>query len=1170
MRKQLIATLLLACGAAYVPASVMAVAEPAQQSQTVSVINGTILDENNEPCIGASVQEKGNSSNAAITDAFGHFQLRVKPGATLVISYVGYKTVDAKATADMTIYMEPTTASLEQVVVVGYGSQKKANLTGAVSTVDVARVMDSRPVQDVTKALQGAVPGLTITNSQGGVNSTASIKIRGIGSLSGSVEPLIVVDGVPTENLDFINPNDIEEISVLKDAASTSIYGTRAAFGVILITTKYPAKQDKVSVHYTNNFGWAQATVMPEMASNVDQMEAQLQSAYRSGASGQLKTEVGGMSIEALLPYARKWAEQHNGPYRSYREVMPYVDENNVGDYRILDDGTWLRYAEWNVGKTLFTSSAPQQKHNVSIEGTSGRTQYRMSFGYDSKQNLNRYNPDKMKRYMANINLTTEITKWLKAGVRASFTQRDVEVPNLDRNSYQYLWRWPSYMEFYGWKENDYGDKVSFRNDIGNRKFAHIDHFRDRRARIQAFIKADILPGLTLDADFTYDMRYAHGKQAWTYNQYWNTWTATAFTLYQQPSGGQPSTYARKTFDDNSIWTFNVFATYKKTFAEDHNLKVMLGSSAERGEYSYFTAQRNGLLDYNLIDLSLTDGGLEGTQLTINNSDSHYATAGWFGRINYDYKGIYLFEANGRYDGSSKFPAKDQWAFFPSFSAGYRFSEEAYFKNLKNIVSNGKLRASYGHVGNQAVGNNRFISTISKPAKINWIDANGNTVFASNMPTLVSSSLTWERVITTDIGLDLGFLDNSLNLTFDWFSRETRDMLMRGAELPQTLGASAPYENAGRMRSNGWELAINWNHSFGDADVFASFTIADAKTKLTKWQQSSILYSYNPEGYGGFYSGMTYGDIWGLEFDRYFTEDDFVGKDEKGNWIPKDGIATQDAIRSGTFRFGPGDVKFKDLDGNGVINGGVSGRLRYQGKIYDPGDADYDRIKALQKDPTSGVESIGVGTKDNHGDFKVIGNGLPRYEYSFRLGGAWKGFDLDVFFQGVGKRKMWVMNSQVIPFAQFTGAIYDYQLDCNRYIFDDNHKIVGYEIDQSNMYPNLYAGCFSSAPSAFRSMAMQGVNNFTINNRYLTDMSYLRVKNITLGYTLPYDLTKKAWIEKARFYVSVENPCFIHNGAGKYDMDPEISTGEGGQGTGSFGRTNMFTRVYSFGVQVTF
>ncbi len=1138
MRKHLFVTLLLTCGLPF-GYSFAAYAEPAPQTQNqnVATITGTILDENNEPVIGASVMQKGVKSNAVTTNFDGNFTIKVAPGTPLRISYVGYKPEEMAASSGMTVYLQPTTEQLDQLVVVGYGTQKKANLTGAVATVDVARVMDSRPVQDVTRALQGAIPGLTITTNNGDFSAAPSIKIRGTGTLSNGAtsSPLIVVDGVPVDDMSNLNPEDIADISVLKDAASAAVYGTRAAFGVILITTKGGESKDHVSVKYVNNFAWSNASYYPDFANTVTDLETALQ-AYARGAN-KPSSEVFGMNYWDVLPYARAWQKQHGGKqYTSAVELKPFESWDNVGDYAILPNGQWVRYADWNTGKTLLRT-APSQKHNISLEGSSGKTAYRISYGYDAREGLMRYNPEKLSRHMVNASVQTEIFSWLKAGGRMSYFNRSFKEPNVSRNSYQYMWRFPSFFETYGYRKDDAGTVHYFRNEMGIRDGSHMDEKRVNQTRLQGWLQAQIIKGLTLQADFTYEVRNMSYDSAYTPATMWDNWTTAPFTLYTAPS--QSATTSTREAYRNDLYTINVFATYDKTFAKDHNLKVMVGGTAERELYDKFYVRRSGLLDNSLPNFNLTDG----TTYITSADKTNRATAGFFGRVNYDYKGIYLFEANGRYDGSSRFPVADQWAFFPSFSAGYRFSEEAYFEPLKAWWSNGKIRASYGHIGNEAVGNDMFISTISpiKASDVHWLQS-GVKISEAGMPTLVSPTLTWERVITTDVGIDLGFFNNALNVGFDWYQRETKDMLAPGEVLPSVLGSSAPYTNAGSLRTRGWEFSIGWNHSFGDADVYANFNIADARTKVTAWNNpNGLLYTFSPDPDAKNYTaGQYYGDIWGFETDRYFEESDFTGRNPDGSWNYAQGVADQSGLENlNGFHYGPGDVKYKDLNGDGKIDGGK-------------------------------------GTIDDHGDLKVIGNALPRYEYSFRLGGAWKGFDLDLFFQGVGKRNYWATGSLMIPMAASNLGTFEHQQSYNRYVLDvdeDAHtyNIIGYEVDQSNMYPNMVNG--SGAANGTIGNIGRGTANFYPQSRYLLNMAYLRLKSLTFGYTLPAEITQKALIQRARIYFSADNLADLYNGVRKYRMDPEVTRGYSSvtnDGYGGFGRTVPMMRTYSFGLQVTF
>lgn len=497
-----------------------------------------------------------------------------------------------------------------------------------------------------------------------------------------------------------------------------------------------------------------------------------------------------------------------------------------------------------------------------------------------------------------------------------------------------------------------------------------------------------------------------------------------------------------------------------------------------------------------------------------------------------------MLELNGRYDGSSRFPTGDKWAFFPSVSLGYRFSEEAYWKNMRHIISNGKLRFSFGEIGNEAVGDNMFISTISALAASNlkWLNGSNAKVNQFDMPTWVTSALTWERIQTLDLGLDLNLLNDDLTVTFDWYQRTTKDMLAPGTALPAVVGAPAPYTNAGALRTSGWELSLNWRKQLNkELGVYANFSIGDSKTKITRWNNSSkvigytggIVSDYNARMYA--YAGQNWGDIWGFETDRYFTEADFSGKNASGQWIYNAGVAVQTGIQTDNFVYGPGDIKFKDLNGDGVISGGK-------------------------------------GTADDHGDLKVIGNTLPRYEYSFTLGGNYKGIDVNLFFQGVGKRDMWTLSSFAFPeMREADLAIYSHQTNYN--VYDPANGVVN--ISESNDFPVLYPGNEGSG-NVSALAPIGGEHNYYPQTKYLVNMAYLRLKNITIGYTMPEKITRKFYVKKLRVYGSVDNLCLLYKGSGDLPVDPEMNAGQGSLSFGTWGRTYPITRSWSVGVQVTF
>lgn len=1098
MKKHLFLSVLLACGM-----SVVAYANPEPQvaEQSIGTITGTVVDENGDPVIGASVFEKGNSRNGVATNIDGKFSLKVKPGTMLKVSYVGYKTAEATAAPSMVFTLVPSDALLDEVVIVGYGTQKKVNLTGAVATVDVAKTMEGRPQTDVTKALQGAVPGLSITTTSGDISENASMRIRGLGTLSngGTSNPLIVVDGVPTEDLSWLNTQDIESISVLKDAASSSIYGSRAAFGVILVQTKGAKERDRISVNYSNNFAWDKATYLPDYPDVPTQLKAAIQGKARQSNDA---VELFGMYFDTMLPYAEAWKQQNSGK-AGYRELRPFKSWDDVGDYAIVD-GTPLFYADWDVQDIFFNDAAPSQSHNVSLSGSSNTTNYYASFGYSGKEGQMKANPDEMEKYNVSFDINTQITDWLKAGTRFNWSRREYTRPYFWLNPYQYLWRWGSFFGPYGTL-----DGMDFR------ALSEIKQAGDRvrtsdQTQMSAYLKADIIKGLTLNADFTYKVRNIGEKYA-DYTVYGYGWGSVTPSYIV----GSGSTTAVRDSEKYNTYAVNVYANYNFSLNKAHNFNVMLGGNAEGISYEGFNAERNQLINQQLPELNLATGNQYASSWA-----GHSGTAGYFGRINYDYKGIYLLELNGRFDGSSAFPEGDKWAFFPSMSAGYRFSEEKFFEPVRDIVNNGKLRFSFGEIGNDAIGQYMFLSTISKisDSSVHWINGS-NKINQFDIPTLVSSSLTWERIRTINAGIDLGFLNNSLTVGFDWFQRENRDMLAPARVLPDVVGASAPYENAGTLRTRGWELSVNWNHRFGDFDVYANFNISDAKTVVTKWDTDvKLLDSY--------YTGQTYGDIWGFETDRYFTENDFNGQDANGNWIYKEGVADQTGIQTDNFVYGPGDIKFKDLNGDGKIDGGK-------------------------------------GTAEDHGDLKVIGNTMPRYEYSFRIGGAWKGFDIDLYFQGVGKRSVWTQSAFAFPLMRSADlTLYANQTSYCQY--EPEQGIV--DINQNYDFPRLYPG---NEGQGIVSGVGPGHHNYYPQSRYLVDMSYLRLKNVTFGYTLPQNLTRKAYIEKARIYFSADNLALLHKGH-DLPVDPEVNAGQGALGNGTWGRIAPVTRTLSFGLQVTF
>lgn len=1067
------------------------------EMQADGVVHGVIVDDKGEAIIGASVLEKG-TSNGTITDADGKFTLRAKAGTRLVISYIGYRTQEVTASATMRIVLHEDSELLNEVVVVGYGTQKKVNLTGAVATVDIGKTLEARPYSDVSKALQGAVSGLSVVNSSGQLGAAPTMTIRGVGTLSNSAQsaPFILVDGVPMDDLSLLNTQDIQSVSVLKDAASTSIYGARAAFGVILITTKSASKTDRTTVNYTNNIAWETPTILPNYPDVPTQLRALIEANDRAGD----ESELFGMYLKQMLPDAEKWRDRNNGRKTGYREMVLgedfTLDKNGVGSY----------FADWDMVNIMFRKWRPSQSHNVSVQGTSGKTSYYMSVGYNHDEGVMKFNPEKLNKWTTMLNVTTDLTDWLQVGARFSYSNKDMKGPASQRTTYQYMWRWGSFFGPYGtYKGTD------FRNDIAYRKQAGDQTDNDSYTRLGGFLKATLGKGLTLNADYTFNLRNRKRKIAKVPVKGWQSWGGKINDIsYYETS----SSLEEKSNMDRD-YVFNLYGNYLLDLQNAHHFNFMLGANAESGTLEMHSSKRNDLLAAGLPEFNLANGNQ-----FVDGSHSQWATAGYFGRVNYDYKGIWLLELNGRYDGSSRFPANSRWAFFPSISGGWRISEQSFFEPIRRTINNMKLRASYGEIGNQAVGDNMFISTIGKRNDekgktsdkeddvIHWLGQGGDLVVAYGMPKLVSSKLRWERIQTLDVGADFGFLDNSLNISFDWYQRTTRDMLAPGRTVPQVLGANPPYVNAGVLRTRGWELNIDWRHRFNEVTVYANANLGDYTTTIVEWDNDTKLLNSN-------YSGKRYGDIWGFETDRYFTKEDF-----NADGTYKSGVASQKGLESGKFTYGPGDIKFKDLNGDGKIDGGK-------------------------------------GTADDHGDLKVIGNTTPRYQYGFHLGGEWRNFDVDLFFQGVGKRDVWTQSAFVMPFMRGADALYANQTS---YWTEKNP-------DQNADFPRLFPG---NASRGTISVLEQGRNNFYPQTKYLVNMAYLRFKNLTVGYTLPQALTRKAHIQKVRVYFSGSNIMEIIKRS-KAPVDPEVNDKEEGAalGNATWGRIDPMYRTFSFGLQLT-
>lgn len=995
-----------------------------KEIQQNGVCNGVVTDTTGETVIGASVVVKG-TTNGTITGLDGDFSLSgVTKGSILVVSFVGYQNTEVKWNGQpLTIVLKEDTKVLDEVVVVGYGTQKKANLSGAVAAVD-GKVLQDRPITNIGQGLQGVVPNLNITMNNGGApGATSSFNIRGNTSLNGG-SPLVLVDNVQMD-ANLVNPDDIESISVLKDAASASIYGARAAYGVILITTKKGKKSDKPTVSLSATGYW-QSPALTFHNVNSMQYLTMMDEAYQNdGGSGHyFKSQV------------YQYAEDYfNGKYDS-----PVFFDTAYDTYKYGYCGN----TDWwdELYKTSFS-----QIYTANISGGNDRTTYYASVSMNDQGGILKAGDDKYNKYNANVNISSNITKWLNVSAKIAHTYTDELHPTggttaMNSTAYSGLSSYSGMMKgdlspLMPVKHPDghYAGQGSYTNPVAIMEQGGNAQYKQNDLWMTGAVKITPIKGLVINADYTWNF---YGKSSNQHVQNFYDYTAVPGTENYYPWTNPSSVTV--TNNDDYYNAFNAFAEYTFSLKEKHNFKVMVGYNQENKHKKYHYAGRKNLIDSSNPSLNLAYG-----DMAMNGSETHWSVNGFFARINYDYKGKYLLELNGRYDGSSKFPHGDRYAFFPSASVAWRVSEEKFWEPIRGWFDNFKLRASYGSLGNQALdesryGNFPYLATYGINTKYGAL-LNGTRPVAVSVPGLVSASFTWETVNQIDFGFDASFFGGRLNTSFDWYRRNTKDMLTAGQALPAVLGTSVPQENAADMKTVGWEVSLEWNDRLSNGFGY------HIKGVLSDYQASITKFSNPTKLLGTHYVGEKLNEIWGYVSNGLFQSDE----DAKA--------ADQSYLSGGSW--GAGDVKYEDLNNDGKID-------------------------------------IGKNTLDDSGDRKIIGNSTPRYSYGITAGFDYKGFDFEMFWQGIGKRDYWLGGSQFWGFTDEWCTPLTSSLD---YWTEDNRDAY---------FPRLHH---------------YGVNggNHQVSTRYLQNAAYLRLKNVVLGYTIPRSITEKAKISRLRVFVQGEN-----------------------------------------------
>ncbi len=890
--------------------------------QAKKKIVGVVMDENGESVIGANILQKDDAANGTTTDLNGRFALEIPERSTIVISYIGYNTQEVliRNQTNVTVVLVEDNKTLEEIVVVGYGTQKKANLTGAVSTVS-SEVLEDRPLTNLGAGLQGVIPNLTITSSSGAPGTGSTFNIRGITNMSGQGSPLILIDGIEMDP-NLLNPSDVKDVTVLKDAASAAIYGARAAFGVILITTKTGFVTQKPIVSFSANYSINKPTVKPEY------MDSKQYTQWMNDAN----------TTSQGRPYFDDITMQHvNAYYNDPVNNLPVFNhpDDAANTYRYCGNTDW-----YNV---LNKKSYPMQQYNVSIQGGNPDVKYFTSAGFFKQDGISKWTDEDYKRYNILQNITYKAASWIEIGLRANISIVDMDTGPQNKYGNSSIGAtipgdsrpiMPLYHpdgNFAAYSGNGYFTNLAAWQSLGGSA-----KMRNNNMMATGLLKLTPFEGFTVNMDYTYNYyNYSFKNHV---REYWDYDAAGPAVIFPHTSPNQVR-YNKNEFQYD---VFNIYAEYDKKFAEKHHLKGMVGFNQEGNTSKGVGLSRNNLIVNDIPYLSLATG-----ERAVSDYENEWRTRGAFFRLNYIFDEKYLLEVNGRYDGSSRFPKDDRFEFFPSFSAGWRLSNEDFWFPIKDIVNDFKIRGSYGSLGNQAVGDYYpYISTYGT-GEVDYLFS-GAKPMGVYAPGLVSDMLTWETVSQWDIGFDFGLLDNKLTGVFDYYARTTKDMLTKSKALPAVLGTGEPQANAADLRTSGWELTLSWKQLLENGINYSvAFNLADYQTEITKYDNPIKSLSDN------FYEGKKWGEIWGFVTDGFFKTDE-----EAAAWDQSKVVGyTQYA----------GDIKFADIDGK-------------------PG-VDY-----------------GESTVDNPGDRKIIGNSTPRYNFGFRGTGEWKGIDLTLFFQGTMKR----------------------------------------------------------------------------------------------------------------------------------------------------------------------
>jgi len=915
---------------------------PRKKQQNFNV-TGTVTASTGETLPGVSILVK-DTQTGTITGGNGKYSIEVpNANSILVFSYVGFRTqeVNINGRSVVDVILEESIEALEQIVVIGYGSQKKANLTGAVDHVS-SEAFENRSITNLTQGLVGIMPNLNIKLLDGKPNQAPSYNIRGTTSIGQGGNALILIDGVEGDP-SLINPNDIESISLLKDAASASIYGARGVFGVVLITTKDPVK-GKTSITYSTSVSLRRPTAIPDLVTN----------GYTWAS----------MFSEAFLNWENRFPDKVNKTMRFSQEYLDELkrrSENpDLPRYEINPlNGEYVYYASTDYYDELYKDIATGSEHNISISGSTDKASFLLTGRYFGQDGIFQYNSDDYSLMNFRAKGLVQVFPWLSVDNNTEYSDMSYHNP-LNVGEGAGIWRnigdegHPMSPIFNPdgtlthTSAYNIGDLWYGKNGIDSRKQV----FRSTSGFIAKFLDNKF----RVKGDFTVQNTDNDEKRVRVPVPYDKIPDVTVYV-------GTKTNDIRDILRETQYLATNFYGEYEDTFKENHYLKVMAGYNYEQSTYTRLLASRNGLIFEDAIDINLALG----QDISTEGGWEKWNILGGFSRINYSYKDKYLIEINARYDGSSKFPENTRYALFPSFSAGWRISNESFWNVPDQIISNVKIRASYGSLGNGNIASYVYQEQFSISQSGDVI--NGVRPQYTSRPTVLPDGITWETSTTKNIGLDLAMISNKLIFVGDAYIRNTTDMFTIGMTLPAVFGTTPPKGNYADLETKGWELMLSWRDRFNiiskPLNYNIGFTLADNKSVITKYNNPEFVLS-------DYYEGMVVGEIWGYVTEGFFTSQEDI-----------DSHADQSKFKSTSWgQYFPGDIKLQDTNGDGVV---------------DPG----------------------TNRLDNPGDRSIIGNSAPRYTYGINLSADWNNFFFSAFFQGVGKQDWWPSREASIFWGQY-------------------------------------------------------------------------------------------------------------------------------------------------------